>query len=167
MDGESEPPWMGSRRVLTGLTPAQMAFCTWAATLGGVAIPDHEDGIAISFAPQLTEQRTDSSGLVDWSFEGVEVTVGYVPTGIEEQAALDALGIQGAGALRGASAAAAQLVCTGAIVGRSVTVQNLVRRTAAARYGRALKRVGEVELVSTRSATAGALDALYTFGVPA
>lgn len=149
---------------LTGLTPAQMGFCTWSATLGGVAIPDHEDGIAITFSPALTEQRGDSVGLVDWSFDGMEVTVGYVPLGVNESDNLDALALQGAGAARGKSAAAQDLVVTGSIAGRSFSLKGCVRRTAASRYSRSLKRVGEVELVSTRSATAGALDPLYTFG---
>lgn len=154
-------------RALTGLNPAQMALCRWNATLGGAAIPDHEDGIAVNFNVSATEQRTDSVGLLDWSFDAVEATVSYVPTGVEEQAALDALGVQGVGAARGASAAVQDFVATGVVVGRSVTVKNCTRRTTAARYARSQKRLGEVELVAVRSITAGALDPLYTFGQPA
>lgn len=152
---------------LLGLVPAQMAMCKWALTKGGVAVPDHEDGIAVNFNVALTEQRTDSLGLVDWSFDGVEATMSYVPTGIEEQANLDALAIQGAGAGRGVSAAVADLVATGSVAGRTFTLKNCTQRNATPRYSRSLKRVGEVEFVSTRTATDGLLDTLYTFGEPA
>ncbi len=151
---------------LTGLVPADLALCGWSAALGGSAIPDHEDGIAVNFNPQLTEQRVDSVGLVDWSFEGIEVTASYVPVGIEEEAAITALGIQGAGVVRGATAAVQDLVVTGALAGRSFTLKNCTRRSTPLRYHRTQKRLGEVELVATRSVTTGALDALYTFGEP-
>lgn len=146
---------------LTGLTPAQMALCPWAGTLGGTAF-DHEDGIAIDFNVSLQEQRGDSVGLVDYSFDGVEVSVKYVPLGLGESDHLAALALQGVGAARGKTATAADLAVAGSGT-RAVAVKGLVQRTAGARYHRSQKRVGEIELVSTRSITDGALDALYTF----
>lgn len=145
---------------LTGLTPADMAFCPWVLELGGTVI-EHEDGVAVDFSVAVTEQRTDSLGIVDWSFDGVSATAKYVPV-VEEAAALDALAIQGAGAVRGKSAAAALLELTGSGT-RYFSLAGCVQRATAGRYSRSLKRVGEVELVSTRSQTSGVLDALYTF----
>jgi hypothetical protein len=144
---------------LTGLTQAEMALCAWSASLGGNAF-EHEDGIAVDFSVALQEQSSDSIGVFDYSFDGVEVSVKYVPVGTSENSHLDALGIQGGTVARGQSAAALQLVATGAGA-RSVTVNGLVQRSAAARYHRSQKRVGEVELVSTRDITAGALNPLY------
>jgi hypothetical protein len=146
---------------LTGLTPALMALCPWAGSLGGTAFK-HEDGIAISFSVQLDEQREDSQGLIDYSFGGVEVTVSYVPVGTDEEDNLDALGIQGAGILRGVSGVAADLAVTGSGT-RAVSVKGLVQRSAAGRYNRKDKRVGAIELSSTRSVTTGVLNTLYTF----
>lgn len=144
---------------LTGLVKADMALCPWAGTLGGTAF-EHEDGISVDFNVQLDEQRTDSLGIVDYSFGGIEAVVRYVPVGIDEAAHLDALGIQGGTLKRGDSAAALQLVVTGSGT-RSVTVNGLVQRSAGGRYHRSQKRVGEIELVSTRDITAGVLNPLF------
>lgn len=144
---------------LTGLTKAEMALCPWSATLGGTAF-EHEDGIAVDWSVQLDEQRSDSIGVFDYSFGGIEAAVKYVPVGVEEAAYLDALGIQGGTVARGDSAAALQLVATGSGA-RSVTINGLVRRSSAARYHRSQKRVGEIELVSTRDITTGALNPLF------
>lgn len=144
---------------LTGLTKADMALCPWAGALGGTAF-EHEDGIAVDFNVQLDEQRTDSVGIFDYSFGGIEVSVKYVPVGTDEEDHLDALGIQGGTLKRGDSATAQQLVATGSGT-RSVTVNGLVQRSAGGRYHRSQKRVGEIELVSTRDITAGALNPLY------
>ncbi|MDF3058020.1 MAG: hypothetical protein K0R17_2235 [Rariglobus sp.] len=145
---------------LTGLVKADMAFCTWAGVLGGVGF-EHEDGIAIDFNVQLDEVPSDSFGIIDYSFGGIEVSVKYVPIGIGESAHLDALGIQGGTVARGDSAAVSSLVVTGSGT-RSVTVTGLAQRSAGSRYHRAQKRVGEIELVSNRDHTAGVLNALFT-----
>ena len=144
---------------LTGLNKDDMAFCAWAATLGGVAF-EHEGGIAIDFKVGLNEVPSDSVGILDYAFDDIEVSVKYVPVGIAEDTHLDALALQGGTVARGAAAAAQALVVTGSGA-RSVTVNGLVQRTAGARYNRKDKRVGEIELVSTRDITAGALNPLF------
>src|SRR5690606_27298979 len=98
---------------LTGLESADLALCTWSATLGGTTIADHEGGIAVQFSPRLQEQPTDSLGIVDWSFDGISVTASYVPVGLSEASNLSALALQGAGVARGKSATAQDLVVTG------------------------------------------------------
>jgi hypothetical protein len=151
----------GANVALTGLTLAELAMCPWAATLGGTAF-EHEDGIGIDFNIGLTEQRTDSQGVVDWSLDSVEAVAKYVPVGLGEAENLDALGLQGAGVVRGVSAATKVLAITGSGT-RAFTLNGCVQRSASPRYGRSVKRVGEVELVSTRGVTGGALNTLYTF----
>jgi hypothetical protein len=144
---------------LIGLTKADADLCGWTGVLGGTAFA-HEDGISVDFNVSLNEQRMDTVGLFDYSFDSVEVVVKYVPANQTIGGYLTDLGLQGVA--RGASATPKTLVVTGS-GGRSVTVNGLVPRSGGARYNRKDKQPGEFELVSNRDITAaGALSALYT-----
>lgn len=145
---------------LTGFTKANAALCTWSPAYGATNIKT-EAGIVVDFAIQLDEQRTDSDGIVDYSLGDVQASARFVPVGMSASDFVTLLAIQGAGITRGATAAVADLVVTGSLGARAFTLKNCSPRTGQARYGKSVKRIGEVELVSTRSETSGALDPLW------
>ena len=147
---------------LTGFVKANAGLCTWEPVFGETTLKT-EDGTTIDWQVQLDPQRTDSDGVVDYSFGGIEATAKLTPVGLTAEDYVALLGLQGSGITRGASSAMADLVITGGGgLSRSVTLKNCTPRVGAQRFGRATKRLGELEFVASRDHTTGTLNAIAT-----
>ena len=148
---------------LTGFTKANAGLCTWEPVWGATTLKT-EDGTTVDWNVQLDPVPSDSDGTIDYSFGGLEAVAKLVPIGMTAADFVTMLAIQGTGITRGATSATADLVVTGGGgLGRSFTLKACTPRVGANRFGRAVKRLGEVEFVTVRDVTDGALNALAIF----
>lgn len=147
---------------LTGFDKDKTALCTWSPAYGATALPT-EDGVKVDWNVQLDPVSTDSDGIVDYSFGGLEAVAKLTPLGMSAQAYLSLLAVQGAGIVRGSTAAVADLVVTGGALDRVFTLKNCTPRVGNERHGRAVKRLGELEFVATRNFADGVLSPIAVF----
>lgn len=146
---------------LTGFDKTKVPGGLYQATYGTITTPFFaEDGFAIDFALQLKDQMVE--GLTyDKTLESLTATCKCAPVG----PALSALtALMSSSTPHGGEPPAADLVITGPI---NFTLKNCQIRQAQGRYGSSVKRVGEIEFVTQRTATNGLLDALWTVSDPA
>jgi hypothetical protein len=144
---------------------------------GKTGLTDFEtlDGFVFSFDLKLQPLETDSSGLIDYTFEDLQVVCKCAPIGVTEaqlfgtSPAAGLLPFQGTGIRRGMSIGtnSADLVVTGGTTPHALTatLKAAQLRKAAAQFGKATPRFNEIEFIATRSVSAGAVSALFTLGV--
>lgn len=154
--------------------PAAVKISPWTAAWG-VTTPwdgfQSKDGFSVNWDLKFGRLDTDTDGLVDMMFESLAVMVKAqaivsVPTpgGITEQNVIDALIIQGAGAVRGKSYQAlannANLVLT-ATDGRTFTANKASMKGTGFKFGATTVRQGESAWIATRALSAGVIGPLF------
>ena len=148
---------------------ASIKSSTFTAAFTGGSSPwdsfKSKDGFTFSSNVNTQPVMTDDEGLVDLRIAGVEWSCKFAPVGITVAQIHTRMGIQGAGAARGMSPTAADLVITGAASGDPlVTLKNAVMVAAPQHYGYDDLRHGEVECVSTRPTGSTALVTITSVG---
>ncbi len=144
----------------------------WAAAWGGAPWDSFqtESGWTVTPTMELSEQRIDNAGLIDYCVRALAVTAQAVPidTGLTEAVVLAKLGHSGSGRVRGQSLAAlgADLVLSNADGGSVVTLDQAALIDAQLGWGGESKRIGQCTWRATRTFTAGVANALMTITVP-
>ena len=158
----------------TGLAATGVKTVPYTAALGTLGAPWNsiktKSGWNISFDVGVEPDEEDSVGIYDHFYNGqAKISAKCNPIGITV-ANLHGLmaTFQGSGAARGASATGnkASLVISGGSGAPTVTLNGMILSRAPHRYGTG-DRVEELDLMSVRGVTLGALDALFTIGMVA
>lgn len=125
------------------------------------------DGVTIDFKLDLKQEMTETLGIYDFIFQGLEVSAKLRPDGPTIEDVLTALKHQGSGATLGRSLSASgnDLVISG--TGVHVIVYNAGLKGFTENNSAMNRRMGEVEFTATRTITAGALDPLFRVGTAA
>jgi hypothetical protein len=140
----------------------------WGAITGFTAL-NSVDGFQADFDLSLVPVTVDSIGLVDYTFDKLDLTLKCQPIGpttAQMIAALEAGGMQGTGAARGKSLNATPVdhnfVISSATVTPFFTARNMSLVSADINYGTQSLRHGECVWKSIRKFTTGTLDAVFT-----
>ncbi len=124
-----------------------------------------EEGFNLDFNVGLAPEVVDGEGIVNYRVTEVEAAIRFAPTGNTEAVWATLMGWAVA---PGASPAVYDAVLAGDVTGSpSITIDDTMVVQGGTRYGAAVNRFGEVELVSRRSITSGALNALWTISTVA
>jgi len=115
-----------------------------------------ENGFSIDTNVSLSETSTDDLGIIDMRFNQIEVTCKCIPVGPQPSDLINALAIQGSGAIRGRSRAAvgANLYLTGAGLYAKMTQASLVDITPIVGSSKK-KRIQECTWKTTMTLTTG------------
>lgn len=125
-----------------------------------------EGGYDIDFSLELAPDMVDGEGVVNYRITALNALLKFIPTGKTEADFATLLGWDTKAP--GMQPALSDAVITGAASGSPIiTIKNCQLDQGAANYGAAVGRLGEVQLSSIRTVTAGALDALWTFAAAA
>jgi hypothetical protein len=151
---------------LTGFDLTKIPNGHYTAAWGAVLSAFHaEEGFDISFDLSLEDVKVDGLGVVDKIMNGLAATCKVTPVGPDVQDILDVHGLTTA---IGQSGPKNDLVITGQRSGLPiVTLDNCIAQMSSGRTGRTVKRIGEMEFKTVRSATTGVIDALWTFAAAA
>ena len=116
-----------------------------------------EAGFSIETNVGLGETSTDDLGVIDMRFNQIEVTCKAIPVGPHPSDIVNAIGVQGTGAIRGRSRAAvgANLYLSGTGLFAKLTQASLVQVTPIVGSAKK-KRVGECSWKTTMTLTSGA-----------
>jgi hypothetical protein len=121
-----------------------------------------EEGFNLDFALGLAPDVVDGEGIVNYRVTSLDASLKFVPTGNTEAAFATLLQwTKAPGAAPTAYGAVISGETTGAPIVTLASMQ--VKGNASARYGASVGRFGEIELVSKRTLTAGALNPLWAF----
>lgn len=129
-----------------------------------------ESGWTVTPAMELSEQRVDNAGLIDYCVRALSVTAQATPidTGLTEAVVLAKLGHAGVGKVRGQSLASlgADLVLSSDGGGSTITLDQAALIDAQLGWGSESKRIGQCTWRATRTFTGGAANALMTITTP-
>lgn len=124
-----------------------------------------EQGFNLDFNLGLVPDVVDGEGIVNYRITELDASLKFVPTGKTEANFASLLGW---GVALGAQPTLSNAVVTGVGTGNPVfTLVNAQVMQGSTAYGAAANRFGEVELMSVRKVTSGALDALWTVAAAA
>lgn len=114
-----------------------------------------ENGFTIETAVGLSDISTDDLGVIDMSFDQIEVTCKAIPVGPKSSEMLTQLAVQGSGAVRGRSRAAvgANLYLNGTGLYVKLTMASLVSTSVIGSSKK--KRIGESTWKTTMTLTSG------------
>ena len=154
--------------------PADILTLPYSAALGSLSSPwndiETEEGWTISFDTSYDTIKIDSDGIVDYRLQSVGITAKCKPLGMDEDAIVELLKIQGTGVRRGMSLLdnANDLVIqdsAGTAGNPIITLKNACPVESGFVFGNgSTLRHGELAFTSMRSFTAGAAGALATIG---
>lgn len=147
--------------------PTQVYALDWGITSPWDAFSS-KDGVTVDFKLDLAAEESESHGMYDYIFQGLEVSAKLQPDGgPAESDVLAALMHQGTGAVLGRSLNADSANLN--IVGTGVYVRlynaNIVNFKEL--FSGRLRRMGDVEFRATRTVTTGTLDPLFHVGAAA
>lgn len=155
----------------TGLSATGVKTVPYSASLGALSAPWNDiktrSGWTVSFDVGLDAQEEDSQGLYDYLYNGTaRVSAKCNPIGLKVADLHGLMTLQGSGAARGVTALGnkAALTITGGAGNPIVVVSNCMLESAPHAYDIG-DRVEELEFVTVRSLTTGALDALFSVGL--
>lgn len=131
----------------------------YAATFGGLSIPDTLDGWTISVEAQTEPVQTDSQGTIDYTLTGVNVTAKCTPLGLTEAQILAALPVLSG---RGASLATANDLVIESDGGLTVTLKCASLVTGPLNWGSTTLRAGEIGFVANIAAGGSLFNVEYT-----
>ncbi len=143
----------------------------WSAAWGSAPWDSFqtENGWTITPSMELSEQRVDNAGLIDYCVRALSVTAQATPidTSLTEAVVLAKLGHAGSGRIRGQSLAAlgADLVLNASEAGVQITLDQAALIDAQLGWGSESKRIGQCTWRATRTFTAGAANALMVIDV--
>lgn len=124
-----------------------------------------EQGYNLDFNLGLDPDVVDGEGIVNYRITALDASLKFVPTGKTEANLATLLGWTVA---PGGQPTLSNAVVTAAGTGNPiVTLVNAQVMQGSAAYGAATNRLGEIELMSVRKVTSGAIDALWTFAAVA
>lgn len=139
--------------------------CRYSAEWAAVTYQS-EEGYDLDFNLGLAPDVVDGEGTVNMRVTGLDASLKFVPTGKTEANYATLLGWEAKDI--GSQPALSNAVVTGTGTGSPiVTLVNAQVMSGAARYGATVNRAGQVELMSVRTITSGALNALWTFAAVA
>lgn len=157
----------------TGLAATGVKTVPYSASLGALSAPWNDiktkSGWVVSFDVGLDAQEEDSIGLFDYLYNGqARISCKCNPIGLKVADLHSLKLLQSSGAARGASGTGlkAALTITGGSGNPILVVNNCVLDEAAHQYDTG-DRVADLELVTVRGLTTGALDALFSIGLVA
>lgn len=129
-----------------------------------------EAGFSVNFSSSFENVPADGHGTVDMRLTGLSVEVSGIPIGVAFADVATKMKFQGAGADLGASKALADdLIITNQVGATALhfTLAAPTLKQAPARFGAAVRGVGELLWRATRTITAGAADPLFAIGTTA
>lgn len=157
----------------TGLAASGVKTVPYSASLGSLGAPwdaiKTKSGWTISFDVGLDAQEEDTIGIYDYIYNGqARISAKCNPLGLTVDSLHDLKLLQGSGAARGASGTGlkAALTITGGSGNPILVINNCILEEAGHVYDVG-DRVADLELVTVRGLTTGALDALFTLGLNA
>lgn len=157
----------------TGLSATGVKTVPYSASLGALGAPWNDiktkSGWTIGFDVGLDPQEEDTLGIFDYLYNGqARISAKCNPLGLTVDSLHDLKLLQGSGAARGASGTGlkAALTITGGSGNPILVVNNCILEEAGHVYDVG-DRVADLELVTVRGLTTGALDALFTLGLNA
>jgi hypothetical protein len=155
----------------TGLSASGVKTVPYTASLGALSAPWNgiltKTGWTVSFDVGLDAQEEDTVGIFDYLYNGqARISARCNPIGLKVADLHGLMLLQGTGAARGASGTGLKqaLTITGGSGNIVLVVNNCVLETAPHQYDIG-DRVNELEFVTVRSLTTGALDALFSIGL--
>lgn len=157
----------------TGLSASGVKTVPYSASLGVLSSPWNDiktkSGWVINFDVGLDAQEEDTIGIFDYIYNGqAKISAKCNPLGLKVADLHSLKLLQGSGAARGASGTGLKgaLTITGGSGNPVLVINNCVLEEAAHQYDTA-DRVNDLELVTVRGLTTGALDALFSIGLVA
>jgi len=157
----------------TGVSATGVKTVAYTASLGALGAPWNailtKSGWTISFDVGLDAQEEDTIGIFDHLYNGqAKISAKCNPIGLKVTDLHALKLLQGSGAARGASGTSLKqaLTITGGSGNPILVVNNCMLEAAAHKYDIG-DRVENLELVTVRSLSTGALDALFTLGLVA
>lgn len=157
----------------TGLSATGVKTVPYAASLGALSAPwtdiKSKSGWTISFDVGLDAQEEDTIGIFDYLYNGqAKISAKCNPLGLKVADLHALLLFQGSGAARGVSGTTLKqaLTITGGSGNPILVINNCMLEQAGHQYDVG-ERVNDLELVTVRGLTAGALDAIFSIGLVA
>lgn len=157
----------------TGLAATGVKTVPYSASLGALSAPWNDlktkSGWTVSFDVGLDPQDEDTIGIFDYLYNGqAKISAKCNPLGLKVADLHSLKLIQGSGAARGASGTGlkAALTITGGSGNPILVINNCILEEAGHQYDVG-DRVNDLELVTVRGLTTGALDALFSIGLVA
>lgn len=157
----------------TGVAATGVKTVPYSATLGALSAPWNDiktkSGWTVSFDVGLDAQEEDSIGIFDYLYNGqAKISCKCNPIGLKVTDLHGLKLLQSTGAARGASGTGLKqaLTITGGSGNPILVVNNCILEEAGHQYDTG-DRVNELELVTVRGLTTGALDALFSIGLVA
>ena len=143
--------------------PAQLITQSYVGSWGASA-PfnsfETREGFDLSFSLNTQPDSIDSVGTLDHIFTGLEAAVSCVPAGVSAMAILSAMLLQSDSVKRGGRPPGHAFSITGDGVG--VTLTDAMLTTNRLAYGAVTPRQGQVNFVTRRTFTAGAIQPLFS-----
>lgn len=126
-----------------------------------------KDGIMIDIDVDMTPETSESHGVYDYIFGGMQVSAKMEPDGPTALEAVTAALLQGTGATLGRSFSATShhLNITGS--GVYIRLYNAAPVLPNERFSAKLRRMGEIEFRASRTQTTGTIDPLFYVGTSA
>jgi hypothetical protein len=136
----------------------------WTGITGFTTAIETETGWTISFDLQTEARQVDSLGTIDMKFKSINIMAKCVPIQPTADQILAALKVQGAGAVRGRSAAAgaAALTITGADTVAYCTIPLASLKSGGFRFGSTVLRNNEIGFIGARPFASGVQSALFS-----
>lgn len=157
----------------TGLAATGVKTVPYSASLGALSAPWNDvktkSGWTVSFDVGLDPQDEDTIGIFDYIYNGqAKISAKCNPLGLKVADLHSLKLIQGSGAARGASGTGlkAALTITGGSGNPILVINNCILEEAGHQYDVG-DRVNDLELVTVRGLTTGALDTLFSIGLVA
>lgn len=151
---------------LTGWDLTKVPNCRYTAAWGALLTSFlSEEGFEISFDLATEDVTVNGLGTVDKILTSLSASCKVTPVG---PVVGDVVAVHGASINVGGSQPKNNLVITGTGTGSPiVTLANCIAQSSTGRTGQKVKRIGEFEFKTVRTATAGVIDPLWTFAAVA